>query len=83
MFSPLVLDPLSTIFSPVVLDPMRRGIGRTIKIDPTDSLLLTGIGGGQQSQTVLVVLVVVLYQPLSTIINHFQTYTYINYISTK
>jgi hypothetical protein len=54
MFSPLVLDPLSTIFSPVVLDPMRRGIGRTIKIDPTDSLLLTGIGGGQQSsQTVL------------------------------
>ena len=53
MFSPLVLDPKLTIFSPVVLDPMRRGKGRTIKIDPTDSLLLTGIGGGQQSQTVL------------------------------
>jgi len=53
MFSPLVLDPLSTICSPVVLDPMRRGKGRTIKIDPTDSLLLTGIGGCQQSQTVL------------------------------
>jgi len=31
----------------------------------------------------VVVLVVVLYQPLSTIINHFQTYTYINHISKK
>ena len=32
---------------------------------------------------VVVVLVVVLYEPLSTIINHFQTYTYINHISKK
>jgi hypothetical protein len=43
------------MLSPLVLDPMhvRRtfGVG-TIKIDPTDSLLLTGIGGAQQ-ETVL------------------------------